>query len=210
MTATARAVARRRAGRCAAPRDSASIASAPEPANRSSTRAPSSGPRIENSASRTRSDVGRVPRPGGAEQPPPAEAPRDDAHALTRGHRGHAAASAAASARSSGVAQQRVLGRLEARVLGEQRLGAGVRALEQLGVLGQPREAEAGQAGLARADELALAAQLEVDLGQLEAVAVARASARSRGESLGPNSRQSEACSPRPTRPRSWCSWEIP
>ena len=52
--------------RLAAPRESASIPSAPEPANRSSTRAPSSGPSSENSASRTRSDVGRVAAPRGA------------------------------------------------------------------------------------------------------------------------------------------------
>jgi hypothetical protein len=51
----------------AAPRDSASMPSAPEPANKSSTRAPATrSPRIENSASRMRSDVGRVAVPVGA------------------------------------------------------------------------------------------------------------------------------------------------
>ena len=50
----------------AAPRDSASMPRAPEPANRSSTRAPSRSPSTENSASRTRSAVGRVSAPGGA------------------------------------------------------------------------------------------------------------------------------------------------
>src|SRR5687767_989359 len=49
-----------------APRDSASMPSAPEPANRSSTRASRTrSPRIENTASRTRSAVGRVSVPGG-------------------------------------------------------------------------------------------------------------------------------------------------
>ena len=45
-------------------------------------------------------------------------------------------------------------------------------ALEQLDVLGQAGEAEGLQARLADAEHLPLAAQLEVDLGELEAVAV--------------------------------------
>ena len=63
---------------------------------------------------------------------------------------------------------------------GSRELGVGVEdrprphagALEQRGVLGQPREAERLQARLAGAEHLALAAQLEVDLGELEAVVV--------------------------------------
>jgi hypothetical protein len=48
-----------------APRDMASIPSAPVPANRSSTRAPSTrSPSIPNSPSLTRSLLGRVPAPG--------------------------------------------------------------------------------------------------------------------------------------------------
>ena len=58
-------------------------------------------------------------------------------------------------------------------------------AVEQLGVLGQPGEAERLQAGLARAEHLALAAQLEVDLGELEAVAVVGQRAQP-GRLLGP------------------------
>ena len=54
---------------CAAPRLSASSPTAPDPAYRSSTRrpaqAPSSDSRVENRASRARSEVGRVPSPGG-------------------------------------------------------------------------------------------------------------------------------------------------
>ena len=49
---------------------------------------------------------------------------------------------------------------------------AALRAIEQRSVGGQPRHAELGHARLARAEHLALAAQLEVDLGQPEAVGV--------------------------------------
>jgi hypothetical protein len=59
----------------AAPRLAASSSSAPEPAYRSSTRAPSSTPRCssrEKTASRTRSEVGRVPRSGTRMIRPPA------------------------------------------------------------------------------------------------------------------------------------------
>ncbi len=49
-----------------APRDSASMPSAPVPANRSSTLAPSTLPSIANTASLTRSEVGRVALPVGA------------------------------------------------------------------------------------------------------------------------------------------------
>ena len=50
----------------AAPRESASRPIAPEPANRSSTSASSTGPIRLNAFSRTRSEVGRVSRPFGA------------------------------------------------------------------------------------------------------------------------------------------------
>ena len=60
----------------AAPRESASSPSAPEPANRSSTRAScTKSPRIENSASRTRSEVGRVARPLGVVRRRPPQRP---------------------------------------------------------------------------------------------------------------------------------------
>ena len=65
----ARAAPTPRTSRTRAPRDSASMPSAPEPANRSSTRRPSMAPRIEKSASRTRSAVGRVPGPARRAQP---------------------------------------------------------------------------------------------------------------------------------------------
>ena len=49
-----------------APRDSASSPIAPEPAYRSSTAAPSTGPIRLNAVSRTKSEVGRVTSPFGA------------------------------------------------------------------------------------------------------------------------------------------------
>ncbi len=66
------------------PRDTASSPTAPEPAYRSSTRTPASEPRrlssAENNASRARSAVGRVARPGGVTERSPAGA----APAMTR------------------------------------------------------------------------------------------------------------------------------
>ena len=81
MTATAGAACSTSTAE-AAPRDTASIPSAPVPANRSRTLAPSTrSPSTPNSASLTRSLVGlRVP-PGNGPQPPPTEAPSDDPHA---------------------------------------------------------------------------------------------------------------------------------
>src|SRR6266480_3951626 len=59
-----------------APRESASRPSAPEPANRSSTRAPRSGRwRMENHASRTRSPVGRTASPDGVLRRRPLKSP---------------------------------------------------------------------------------------------------------------------------------------
>src|SRR4051812_41122362 len=63
---------------CAAPLDNASMPSAPLPAYRSRTRAPSmapSDPSALNVASRTRSEVGRVSRPGGAARRSPPAVP---------------------------------------------------------------------------------------------------------------------------------------
>src|SRR4051812_22043419 len=75
-------------------------------------------------------------------------------------------------ARRERRAEHRVLGRLERRVLVEHPGGALVGALEQSGVLGQLRERKAREARLASSRQLALAAQLEVDLGEPEAVCV--------------------------------------
>ncbi len=104
-----------------------------------------------------------------------------------------------------------MLGRAQLGVAGDDRLGARARALEQLRVLGQARDAELPEPGLARADQLALLAQSQVDLGQAEAVGV-RARARAAAPSRRAGRRAGSASGARrdPTRPRSWCSWEIP
>ena len=68
---------------CAAPRDSASMPSAPLPAYRSATTAPSITPALPSElkiASRTLSVVGRVVVPPGGDQPAPTELSRHDSH----------------------------------------------------------------------------------------------------------------------------------
>ena len=102
-------------------------------------------------------------------------------------------------------------------VLVDQFQGGGAGALEQRAVGAQLREAQVAEARLAGAEQLALAAQLEVALGELEAVGrvderlePARArprSARSFGREI---SRQYDCSAPRPTRPRSWWSCARP
>src|SRR5207302_5293774 len=99
----------------AAPRESASSPIAPEPAKRSSTEAPSTGPIRLKAASRTRSPVGRVSTPLGAKMRAPL---RDPATIRIRDQIGQRAV----------VAGQRL------------RLAAG--ALEQRPVAGQAREAQ--------------------------------------------------------------------
>ena len=91
------------------------------------------------------------------------------------------------------------------------------RLLEQLAVLRDPREAEVGEPRLARAEERAAAADLEILLGELEAVRrrrpaprAGRARSRSAPPSGRRSSRQYDCSAPRPTRPRSWCSWARP
>jgi hypothetical protein len=65
-----------------------------------------------------------------------------------------------------------VLGRPQLRIAGHDRLGLRPGLLQQLGVLGQAGHLEVPEARLARAGQLALAAQLEVDLGEAEPVGV--------------------------------------
>ncbi len=70
------------------------------------------------------------------------------------------------------------------------------------------RDAEPRQAALGEAEDVALAAQREVDLGKLEPVAgpldAARRSAAGVSGSGSATSTQYDASVPRPTRPRSW------
>src|SRR4051794_5009981 len=70
------------------------------------------------------------------------------------------------------LAEQRVLGRGERRVLMKHPRSALVGALEQRRILGQLREGKAREAGLAGAGQLPLPSELEVDLGETEPVGV--------------------------------------
>src|SRR4051812_20314227 len=54
--------------------------------------------------------------------------------------------------------------------LGDEGIRSHARALDQVAVGAEAREAQVGEPGLARAEQLALAADVEVDLGELEAV----------------------------------------
>src|SRR5688572_12431393 len=145
-----------------APRERASSPSAPEPAKRSSTDAPSTGPTRLKSASRTRSPVGRVCSPFGA--------------AIRRPRCVPAMMRIARTIRRTGLGLADVLRLAEQPIdgLGEQlfpraRVGELLRALEQVPVGAKAREPKVGQPRLARPDELALPADLEVPPGKLEA-----------------------------------------
>ena len=146
----------------AAPRESASSPSAPEPAKRSSTAASSTGPIRLKAFSRTRSEVGRVSRPFGAAIRCPRWVP---AMILTGGQ--------ASDRPRPGVrhrARRRGLPR-PARGRPRRELPRELACLlDQVAVDAELREAQVAPAGLARAEQLPLAAQLEVDLGELEAV----------------------------------------
>ena len=154
----------------AAPRDSASSPTAPEPANRSSEPRPSSSVSVAsvvNSASRTRSEVGRVSRPDGAasRRPPYRPATIAQRHPFSRysgallvdqrGDRGRAA-------RGAGPAR----GRRRPAPAASARASRDQLAVAQQGQQPQVRAA----AGLRRAEHVALAALLQVELGQLEPV----------------------------------------
>ena len=91
------------------------------------------------------------------------------------------------------------------------------RLLEQLAVVRDPREAEVGEPRLARAEELR---RRRGSRGRFSAsskpsvVATSASSRRARSPSAPPSaretSRQYDCSAPRPTRPRSWCSWASP
>ena len=127
-------------------------------------------PRIEKSVSRTRSEVGRTsrePSAGGAACARPALPatilmPRFPSSARRRSGRGRRPAAARARARR---------GRRGARSIASTSARAAASSSASSGSCG---DAEARQAVLAGAEDLALAAQREVDLGELEAVALGR------------------------------------
>src|SRR5664280_169074 len=167
----------------AAPRESASMPRPPLPANRSSTFAPPTSSSIANSASRTRSDVGRVTRPLGAWicLPPrspaitrmrltvtPAGGQNDRCATLSRDRLQRLCAEAVAQR----VAEQRVLRLAQLGIGRDDRLGPRARPLQQRRVPGQLSHVELAQARLTRPHQLALAAQLQVDLRQCKAVGV--------------------------------------
>src|ERR687887_797302 len=105
---------------------------------------PSTGPMRLKAASRTRSPVGRVSRLLGAKMRAPLREPEMIRNAI---------------------------GLLEQRPLGVDQLGRPPTGLrDQLAISRQPRELEIGEPGLARAEQLSLPTQLEVDLRELEAV----------------------------------------
>src|SRR5207245_11788059 len=148
----------------AAPLGMASMPSPPAPAYRSSARVPARSPSSANSASFTRSEVGRVVLPGGAFRRLPPSAP-----AITRTPArlsGNRLQRLAAEALEQPACQQRVLGRAQVGIGADDRLGPPARPLEQARVIGPARDAEVAEARLAGPHQLALLAQREIDLRQ--------------------------------------------
>src|SRR5689334_18189057 len=155
---------------CAAPRESASIPTAPEPAHRSRKRASGTRAAITlKSVSRRRSEVGRTCIDGGLLRFLPLNFP-----AMTR----------------IGLSNRR---ELEARVLLDPRdelrrhgrllltqvkLGFALCALQQLAIANQIPDPKLRQARLPRAEQFARTANLKILLGDLEAVARLRHDAK--------------------------------
>ena len=96
----------------------------------------------------------------------PSELAGDDPHHAGIGSRSEPKRSTTAP-RSSACS-----GSASAGIARDQLVGPRAGALEQLGVVGQAGDAELGQPALARAEHLPRPAQLEVDLGEPEAVAL--------------------------------------
>src|SRR5215475_14107033 len=181
----------------AAPLESASRPMAPEPAKRSTTVAPSTGPIRLKAASRARSEAGRVSCPFGAKIRAPLLEPAMILTDVSRTNRAartclwtrsHTLVAVAMSARGGSSGQstrtaQPSRQRIDLRTgektvdfvvqrafVGDQLLRELARPLEQLPIGAQTREAELRQPRLPRAEQLALAPQLQVLLRQLEAV----------------------------------------
>src|SRR5439155_7714562 len=68
--------------------------------------------------------------------------------------------------------EDRVLRLLEHGIVTKRFQRPASRALEQLLILGQPGDLELGKPGLLRPEQVALSSKREIDLGQLEAVAL--------------------------------------
>ena len=151
------------------PARGASNPSAPVPANGSSTRAPPTSPRIEKSASRTRS--GRRPRAPSRRrrQPCTLPFPRHDPHphtVLTPARASPPRRRMCAAWRSRRLPRSPIRGRI--RPEQRRRILASLRRLPA--VAGQAGVAQIGDPALPRRQHRPLSAQLQVDLGQLEAV----------------------------------------
>ena len=167
---------------------------------------------------------GACPRPGGAfsRRPPsvPAITRIADRSALSRAARRRCGRRAQPgiggvprrrrSGASSSAASSACSGSRELRVGGDDRLGTGPRPLQQLR---RPRAAArpgtgAGPTGGCRPARPRCAAR-----GRSRRAGSRRRARRARAAAPPPAGRRGSrrsACSPRPTRPRSWCSWEIP
>ena len=203
---------------CAAPRDSASMPAAPEPANRSRTFAPGrSGSRIAKSVCLTRSASGRVPGPGCLEADA-ARRPGDDPAGVSRtvtcrspvrrpprgaasrpGARPPGPAAAGPSGRRGRAAPRRALapgppGRGARRPGARRPGGAGSR------LCARPRTSPS----LRSSKSFSASSNPSCD----STTARRRASAISSVES--DTSTQNDSTLPRPTRPRSWWSWARP
>ena len=204
---------------CAAPRDNASIPAAPEPANRSSTRRVAQV-RFEDREERLLDPVAQRPRRvAGRLEPDPAGGPGDDPAGVSRPVTSPLAGSPAATRRSqpsSSSAVRAGRGGAIRPVAVEQRLGMRPRPDRQLAMLGdlERGDPQAREPALGETQDVALLAQLEVLLGEREAVVRVSATARRRAiaiSSVESETRtQNDSTVPRPTRPRSWWSWARP
>src|SRR5262245_19346838 len=162
----ARTAARSRSTRMArsAPRDSASIAIAPVPAYRSSTRAPGTcWARLEKTPSRAASETGRTPFGTGASRTPLAE----PATILT-GSRVEEPVDRALEARSELPEQPGFPGQV--RVILDRGERPRPRAFDEVEVLGQACEPQDWHPRLPDVEQRPLAPQLQVLVRQLEAV----------------------------------------
>ena len=204
-----------RRSRCAAPRDSASIPTAPLPAYRSSTRASiTRSPRMPKSVSFTRSVIGRVPRSRGAVSWMPRAVP-----AITR-------------MGPAGSSSRRVALLLQGRELvahadqlgtGGQRRVGGDQPIGQRRAPARPGPGAAARRGRPPAAAAAPTAACRAGSPRRAGAGPPRrwrtrrtsrgsppAGARDSSSAASETRMQKDRCGPRPTRPRSWCSCARP
>ena len=169
---------------------------------------PSTSPRIEKSASRTRSLVGRTSSSARRPQAAPAELSGD------RPSCGDRLGALVAEASADRVDQRAERRRLERAVLAEQLEQVRAGRDEQAGVLGQARdpEAAAARSGGCRAPRPPRAARGRPRRARKPSRSrtIASSRRRARSDSGSAKRMQCDSCSPRPIRPRSWWSWLSP